>query len=76
MVRQELEAFSAQLESSNVDISELFDGDDPAEVEAAAAELAAIPKAMATVRSAREALKGRGRAKSAQNRRPTKLQSR
>eukprot|EP00959_Pyramimonas_sp_CCMP1952_P425799 8918706-Pyramimonas_sp.AAC.1 len=31
---------------------------------------------MATIRSAREALKGRGKGKSAPNRRPTKLQSR
>ena len=39
IARQELEAFSAELESSNVDISELFDGDGSAEVEAAAAKL-------------------------------------
>ncbi|CAK0838220.1 unnamed protein product [Prorocentrum cordatum] len=46
-VSNELEAFSAELEASNVEISELLDGDDSAKVEAAAADLAAIPEAAA-----------------------------
>eukprot|EP00959_Pyramimonas_sp_CCMP1952_P128719 2691875-Pyramimonas_sp.AAC.1 len=68
IVRQELEAFSAELESSNVEITELFDGDNSAKAEAAAADLAGIPEAMAAIRSARGAAKGRGEA--FQRRRP------
>ena len=59
-MRHELEAFSTELEASGVDVSEVFDNDDTAKLEAAAAELANIPEAMATIRAARDAIKGKG----------------
>ena len=50
------------LEASGAYVSEAFDNDDAAKVEAAAAGLPAIPQAMATIMSARDAIKGRGKA--------------
>ena len=61
-VRHELEAAIAELEAAGVGVSEAFNTRDAALVEAAAAALAAIPEAMAAIRSARDAFEGRGKA--------------